>query len=49
LRGEKLTVDLTSGVSHVEAGSGPVKMLIQQSNDPNAPKFGPQQRTGSRR
>lgn len=48
LRGEKLTVDLTTGVSHVEAGSGPVKMLIQQNNDPNAPKFGPQ-RGGTKR
>lgn len=30
-RGERLVVDLTTGVSRVEAGTGPVKMLIQQS------------------
>ena len=30
MRGEKLVVDLTSGVSRVEAGKGPVRMLIQQ-------------------
>jgi len=42
LRGERLTVDLTTGVSHVEAGNnGQVKMLIQQNNEPGAPKFGP--------
>jgi lipopolysaccharide export system protein LptA len=42
LRGERLTVDLTTGVSHVEAGNnGQVKMLIQQNNEQGAPKFGP--------
>ena len=30
MRGEKLVVDLTTGVSRVDAGSGPVRMLIQQ-------------------
>ena len=30
MRGEKLVVDLTTGVSRVEAGKGPVRMLIQQ-------------------
>ena len=28
-RGERLVVDLTTGVSRVEAGTGPVRMLIQ--------------------
>lgn len=51
LRGERLTVDLTSGVSHVESGKGPVKMLIQQNAGgpdapPNTPKFGPQRPNG---
>jgi lipopolysaccharide export system protein LptA len=30
MRGEKLVVDLATGVSRVEAGKGPVRMLIQQ-------------------
>ena len=30
MRGEKLVVDLTTGVSRVDAGKGPVRMLIQQ-------------------
>ena len=30
MRGEKLVVDLTTGVSRVDAGSGPVRMLIPQ-------------------
>lgn len=30
MRGERLVVDLTTGVSRVEAGKGPVKMLIHQ-------------------
>jgi lipopolysaccharide export system protein LptA len=46
LRGERLVVDLTTGVSKVDAGnsSGPVRMLIQNgvpqppSNGPPAPK-----------
>ena len=35
LRGERLVVDLTTGVSKVEAGrsNGPVRMLIQQGTD----------------
>jgi lipopolysaccharide export system protein LptA len=43
LRGEKLTVDLTTGVSHVEAGnSGMVRMLVDQSaKDQIGPKVGP--------
>ncbi len=32
MRGERLVVDLTSGVSRVEAGKGPVKMLIHQGS-----------------
>jgi lipopolysaccharide export system protein LptA len=46
LRGERLVVDLTTGVSKVDAGNsnGPVRMLIQNgvpqppSNGPPAPK-----------
>jgi len=37
LRGERLVVDLTTGVSHVEAGSGPVRMLIQQGPPESGP------------
>ena len=43
LRGERLVVDLTTGVSRVDAGSsnGPVRMLIQQgAPQPNAPPGG---------
>ena len=37
LRGERLVVDLTTGVSRVDAGNGPVRMLIQQGPpQPNA-------------
>jgi lipopolysaccharide export system protein LptA len=47
MRGEKLVVDLTTGVSRVEAGKGPVRMLIQQGppqekGGSGSPKFGPQ-------
>ena len=48
MRGEKLVVDLTSGVSRVEAGKGPVRMLIQQGPPQDkggagaSPKFGSQ-------
>lgn len=52
LRGERLVVDLTTGVSRVDAGSssGPVRMLIQQGSPQPAasgtsqppPRFGPQ-------
>jgi len=44
LRGERLVVDLTTGVSRVDAGSstGPVRMLIQQGPpQPNAPQGAP--------
>jgi lipopolysaccharide export system protein LptA len=42
LRGERLVVDLTTGVSRVDAGSsnGPVRMLIQQG-PPNAQQGAP--------
>jgi lipopolysaccharide export system protein LptA len=49
MRGDRLVVDLTTGVSRVDAGKGPVRMLIQQGAQqnatpgaPSAPKFGPQ-------
>ena len=50
MRGEKLVVDLTTGVSRVDAGSGPVRMLIQQgppqdkaaAGSPPPPKIGAQ-------
>jgi lipopolysaccharide export system protein LptA len=53
MRGERLVVDMTTGVSRVDAGKsqGPVRMLIhqqpQQSNSPNSPpsptpRLGPQ-------
>lgn len=52
LRGERLVVDLTTGVSHVESGSGPVRMLIQQGdqNGSSAPqlKFGPPRSASSK-
>ena len=44
LRGERLVVDLTTGVSRVDAGAsnGPVRMLIQQgAPQPNAPQGAP--------
>jgi lipopolysaccharide export system protein LptA len=47
LRGERLVVDLTTGVSRVDAGKshGPVRMLIQQKDGatpgPGIPKLGP--------
>jgi lipopolysaccharide export system protein LptA len=44
LRGERLVVDLTTGVSRVDAGSsnGPVRMLIQQgAPQPNAQQGAP--------
>jgi lipopolysaccharide export system protein LptA len=56
LRGERLVVDLTTGVSRVDAGKsqGPVRMLIQQSPaakdgtpSPGLPRFGPQRPIGS--
>jgi lipopolysaccharide export system protein LptA len=49
LRGDRMIVDMTTGVSHVESGKGPVRMLFQnQSQTPGAApggsprKFGPQ-------
>jgi lipopolysaccharide export system protein LptA len=49
LRGERLVVDLTTGVSRVDSGksNGPVRMLIQQGESngkPGAPRFGPSAR-----
>jgi lipopolysaccharide export system protein LptA len=49
MRGERLVVDMTTGVSRVDAGksSGPVRMLIQQGPPQangapgSAPRFGP--------
>lgn len=48
MRGDRLVVDLTSGVSKVD-GRGPVRMLLQSTGPangtpgaPGAPKFGPQ-------
>jgi len=43
LRGEKLVVDLTTGVSRVDAGGGLVKMLLnnQGAPQPNAPPGAP--------
>ena len=42
LRGERLVVDLTTGVSKVDAGKshGPVRMLIQQGEGGAAPSLG---------
>jgi lipopolysaccharide export system protein LptA len=45
LRGERLVVDLTTGVSRVDSGksTGPVRMLIHQGESdgkPGAPRFG---------
>ena len=36
MRGERLVVDLTTGVSRVESGKGPVAMLLKPS-----PQSGP--------
>ena len=52
MHGEKLVVDLTTGVSRVDAGKGPVRMLIQQGppqekGGPSAPKPGPQRSSTS--
>jgi lipopolysaccharide export system protein LptA len=48
-RGDRLVVDLTTGVSRVDAGSGPVRMLIQQrpatkEKPAEQPKAGPGRR-----
>jgi lipopolysaccharide export system protein LptA len=53
MRGERLVVDLTTGVSRVDAGKGPVRMLIQQGppqekgNSGSAPRLGPQRPSSS--
>ena len=49
LHGERLVVDLTTGVSRVDAGNtnGPVRMLIQNSRA--AGKGGPAHSSGFRR
>ncbi len=42
MRGERLVVDLTTGVSRVDAGGGLVKMLLNQgAPQPNAPPGAP--------
>ena len=43
LRGERLVVDLTTGVSRVDAGGGPVRMLMNHQGppQPNAPQGAP--------
>jgi lipopolysaccharide export system protein LptA len=42
MRGEKLVVDLTTGVSRVDAGGGLVRMLLQNgAPQPNAPPGAP--------
>ena len=49
LRGEKLTVDLTTGVSHVESGNGRgVQMMINQDGSTSGPKFGPPRQESSK-
>src|SRR5262249_25586108 len=58
LRGDRLVVDMTTGKSVVDAGKGPVRMLIQQGpQPPGAPgspawpgparRFGPQRSSSS--
>ena len=49
MRGEKLVVDLTSGVSRVEAGKGPVRMLIQQGPPQDKGGAGASPKSGSQR
>jgi lipopolysaccharide export system protein LptA len=55
LRGETLVVDMTTGVSRVDSGNAPVRMLIQQGAGKEgettspAPKFGPPSRSPSAR
>lgn len=43
VRGERLVVDMTTGVSKVDAGAsrGPVRMLIEQSNKDGTPQLKP--------
>ena len=47
LKGERLVVDLTTGVSRVEAGSHRVQALIEQSSGPPNAKSGTTGSTGS--
>ena len=49
MRGEKLVVDLTTGVSRVDAGSGPVRMLIQQGAPQDKAAAGPPPKLGAQR
>ncbi|MEA2990632.1 MAG: lipopolysaccharide export system protein LptA, partial [Alphaproteobacteria bacterium] len=52
VRGQKVTVDLTTGVYKVDSGGGRVEMLVQpnQQPDPNAaPGQGPSPRPASRK
>jgi lipopolysaccharide export system protein LptA len=49
MRGEKLVVDLTTGVSRVEAGKGPVRMLIQQGPQDNKGGSGSSPRSSPQR
>jgi lipopolysaccharide export system protein LptA len=49
MRGEKLVVDLTSGVSRVESGKGPVRMLIQQGPPQEKGGSGASPKLGSQR
>jgi lipopolysaccharide export system protein LptA len=37
LRGDRLVVDMTTGKSVVDSGKGPVRMLIQQTQQPQTP------------
>ena len=43
VRGERLVVDMTTGVSKVDAGAsrGPVRMLIEQNKDGSGPSLSP--------
>ena len=46
LRGEKLVVDLTTGVSRVDSGGGLVRMLLNNDRpQPNAPQGAPSSNT----
>ena len=49
MRGEKLVVDLTTGVSRVDAGSGPVRMLIQQGAPQDKAPAGSPPKLGAQR
>jgi lipopolysaccharide export system protein LptA len=54
MQGEKLVVDLTTGVSRVDAGKAPVRMLLHQSppgekgGGGSGPKFGPPRPSSSK-